>query len=84
VFYNIIIFNLRFDTTEFYNEKIYVGCGGKSLDDARATRCPTMSPSEAVNAYDSASTNSTIESEPLTVNCPQDHRKREKNYSYTN
>jgi hypothetical protein len=37
---------------EFCSGKVYVGCGSESLDDTRVTSYPTVSPSEAVNAYD--------------------------------
>jgi hypothetical protein len=44
-------FGSSFDTTEFYNENIHVDAEEKTLDDTRATHCPKMSLSEAVNTY---------------------------------
>jgi hypothetical protein len=81
---SIILFYLRFDTTEFYSESYTRGCGSESLNDTRATPCPTVPPSEAVNTYGSPSTGSTVESGSLIGNRPRHHRKREKNYTYTN
>jgi hypothetical protein len=40
-----------FDTTEFCRGKSICGCESKSLDNTRTTPCPTVPPSEAVNAY---------------------------------
>jgi hypothetical protein len=47
------------------------GCGSESLDDARATPCPMVPPSQAVNAYGSLNTGPTVESGPLTGNRPR-------------
>jgi hypothetical protein len=73
-------FDSSFDTSEFLQRKITRRCGSDTLIDTRTTPCPKIPPSAAVNAYGSLSTDSTIESEPLTGNCSRHHRKGEKNY----
>jgi hypothetical protein len=43
-------FGSSFDTIKFYSEKVTRRRGSDTLDDTRATPCPKMPPSEAVNA----------------------------------
>jgi hypothetical protein len=65
-------------------EKVYVDVEANHSDDTRATHCPTVPSSVAVNAYGSSSTGPTVKSVSLTGNRPRHHRKEEKNYTWTN
>jgi hypothetical protein len=51
---NIKYYNsgLNFDITEFCSGNINVDAEGDTLDDTRATSCPKLPPSKAVNAYE--------------------------------
>jgi hypothetical protein len=59
-----------FDTTEFCSGGVTRRCGSDTLDDTRATPCPKMPPSEAVNAYGVSEYGPNVESGPLTGSRP--------------
>jgi hypothetical protein len=57
-------------------------CRSEILDSIRATHCPKMPSSEAVNTYRVPNTGPTVESGLLIVKRHWHHRKGEKNYLY--